>query len=152
MCTTTAGVALLTVTCTAGDVVTFPAPSVARTAIVWRPLGVVAVFQLAEYGAVASVATTLPSMRNCTDVTPLPGEGSELSAVIVTVPETVPPSGLVTVAVGGVLSTDTARVMLALFPEVSYAVAVSVWGPSTMVVHGAEYGALESVPMRVEPS
>ena len=52
MCTTTAGMALLTVTCTPGEVATFPATSVARAAIVWEPLGVVAVFQLAEYGAV----------------------------------------------------------------------------------------------------
>ena len=94
---------------------------------------VVAVFQLVEYGAVVSVATTLPSTRNCTDATPLPGAGSEVSAVIEIVPETVPPSGLVTVAVGAVLSTATVRLSLLLSPAVSNAVAVSVCGPSPPV-------------------
>ena len=68
------------------------------------------------------------------------------------VPETVPPSGLVTVAVGAVLSTATERVSLLLSPAVSTAVAVSVCGPSPDGVHGTEYGALASVPMSVAPS
>ena len=60
--------------------------------------------------------------------------------MIVIVPETVPPLGLVTVAVGGVLSTVTVRLSLLLSPAVSNAVAVSVCGPSPLVVHGTEYG------------
>ena len=152
MLITTTGTTLSTVTCTDGDVVTFPAPSVARTASECAPFVVVAVFQLVENGALVSVPTTLPSTRNCTDATPLPGAGSELSAVIVIVPETVPPLGLVTTAAGGVLSTATVRLSLLLSPAVSYAVAVSVCGPSPLVVHDTEYGAVESVPMSVAPS
>ena len=94
------------------------------------PFAVVAVFQVVEYGAVGSVATTLPSTRNCTEVTPLPGTGSAAAAVIGMVPDTVPPVGPVTDATGGVLSTTTERVSLLLSPAVSVAVAVIVWGPS----------------------
>src|SRR6476659_9109978 len=84
---TTVGVALATVTGTVGDVATLPAASVARTEIPCEPFDVVALFQLVEYGAAASVPTALPSTRNCTEVTPLPGAGSTLSALIAIVPE-----------------------------------------------------------------
>ena len=67
-----------------------------------------------------------------------PWRGSELSAAIVTVPGTLPAPGLVTAIVGDVLSTATARVSLLVSPAVSYAVAVSVCGPSPLVVHGTE--------------
>jgi len=40
--------------------------SVARAVMAWLPFGTVVEFQVALYGAVASVATTLPSTRKST--------------------------------------------------------------------------------------
>src|SRR6476659_3153260 len=95
---TTDGAALLTVTSTGADVAVLPVASVARAAMVCDPFDVAAVFQLVEYGAIVSVPMTLPSTRNSIDAMPLPGLGSEPSAVTEIVPDTVPPGGLVITA------------------------------------------------------
>ena len=79
-----------TVTDTAADVVWLPAASRARAVSVCEPLAVAVVFQLTEYGAVASSApSATPSSRNCTPATPTL---SDAVAETVTVPETVLPA------------------------------------------------------------
>ena len=75
MLRTTAGVTLLTVTDTAGDVVVLPAASVARAVMLCGPFVVVAVFQLAEYGAVVSVTVSNVTPAVVLSITSLNGHG-----------------------------------------------------------------------------
>ncbi len=98
------GSAPCTVTPTAADVVWLPEPSLARAVSECAPLAAVAVFQLTEYGAVASSApSTAPSSRNWTPATPT---SSAAVADTVTVPDSVlPAEGAERVTVGGTVST-----------------------------------------------
>ena len=97
------GIALLTVTGTAAEVVRFPAASRARAVSVWDPFRRVVVSRDTEYGAVVtSVPMLFPSSLNCTPAT---ATSSEAFAETVTVPESVvPEAGDEIDTDGGVLS------------------------------------------------
>jgi hypothetical protein len=79
-----------------------PAASNARAVSEWGPFAAPVVFHEAEYGAVGSVASSDPSTRKSTRVTPTL---SLAFAWMLTVPPTVAPAaGLVIDAVGRVVS------------------------------------------------
>src|SRR5205085_2059653 len=127
---------LLTVTFTAVDVVTLPAPSRAIAVREWTPFATVPVFHEIEYGlAVPAVPRLTPSSLNCAPGTPT---SSDALAEMATVSDTVDPAaGALTATVGGVVSlftvtvTDAAAVVL---PAPSLAIAVNTCEPLATVV------------------
>src|SRR4051812_30294856 len=77
--------------------------SLARAVMAWLPFATVVEFQVALYGAVVSVATTVPSTRKSTEDTATLSAAVALTAT--EVPETVAPSaGAVRLTVGAVVS------------------------------------------------
>jgi hypothetical protein len=97
------GGALSTITCTAGDVPTLPAGSLAWTVIVAGPSANCCVYHSASCGAYGSYPTVWPLTRNSTCRTDV---SSLAVAVIEVSPRRIAPSpGDVTATVGAVVST-----------------------------------------------
>ena len=123
-------VLLLTVTFTPALVVAFPAESFATAVKVWLPFETEALLHEKVYGEFASAAPTFaPSTCNCTLAT---ATLSEAVAFTVTTPLTVALfEGEVIETVGGVVSllltVTFTPALVAEFPPVSVARAVSVW-------------------------
>jgi len=119
--TTTALTLLLTLIETEADVPTFVAASDALELKLWAPLANVVVSRVFAYGEVVAVATTIPSIRKSTLVTPTL---SEAEADIVIVPDTVAPLvGDVILVLGSVrsalLTVTEIGVVLPTFPAAS---------------------------------
>ena len=141
-------VSLSTVTLTVVDDPTFPAASLARDCSVCAPFDAVVVFQLHAYGELASVATTAPSSRNSTLVTPT---SSVADAVTLAVPDTVAPfAGVVIDVAGAVVSLSTVTLTVVddpTFPAASLARDCSVCAPfdAVAVFQLHAYGDVVSV-------
>ena len=148
---------LSTATFTLALVVAFPAASFATAVNVWLPFETDAVLHEKLYGELVSADPTfVPSTFNCTLATPTL---SEAVAFTVIVPLTVALlAGEVIETVGGVVSalftvTFTAE-LTPVFPDISFAMAVSVWLPfeTEDVSQEKLYGAALSAEPTFAPS
>ncbi len=126
-------VVLSTVTETGVDVPVLPAASRARTVMVCAPFESVVVSSVKLYGlVVSSVPITVPSTSSVTPTTPML---SVALALTVVVPERVePPAGLVTVAVGLVVSLVVVPVVREKLSTSKVPTAASVWNTVMLCV------------------
>ena len=103
----TSGAVLSTVTATAADTPTLPAPSVARATRAWPPSATVVVSQAMVAGAPAAEPAGTPSTKSSTRVTE-PWSSAALMATPSVSFRRAPGAGAPTATVGGVVSTGGA--------------------------------------------